>query len=144
MEVFCKLSVLQLPEKLTTFEEHHLGGVFIHFNAVFQTHHNLPGSRISLQNTLKFYQEASRKGKSVIKFHKFSCKTHFYVLNRLKFVNYKKNSFCRTPPKLPGVKHRENTCFIYVVRWLLLGFLSKEHQIAGGRIHVFFLYEQSI
>ena len=30
-----------------------------------------------------------------------------------------KNSSCRTPPKLPGAKHSENTCFVYAARWLL-------------------------
>ena len=37
----------------------------------------------------------------------FSCRTH------LNFVNYIKSCSCRTPPKLPGAKHRENTCLVY-------------------------------
>ena len=27
-----------------------------------------------------------------------------------------KNSSCRTPPKLAGAKHRENTCLVYPAR----------------------------
>ena len=90
-------------------------------------------SEFFLSNTSQFYQEAE-----------FSCRTHQKsirkpwnkenvtnflaenilsensLLNRLKFVNYMKNSSCRTPQnKLPEAKHRENTCLVCATRWLL-------------------------
>ena len=40
-------------------------------------------------------------------------------VKQTKFVNYMKNSSCRTPSKLPGTKHRENTCLICTACWLL-------------------------
>ena len=61
-----------------------------------------------------------------LKFHKSSCRTHLYLLNRLKYVDYMKNSSCRTPPKLPGAKYREeNTYLVYANRWLLSFFYKK-------------------
>ena len=82
-----------VARKLNMFEEHLFGGLFVRFNGFFQNssfriHHNLilPGSR-SL--------ELRKIG---LKFHKFSCRTDFYVLNRLKFFNCMKNSSCRTLP----------------------------------------------
>ena len=49
-----------------------------------------------------------------LKFHQLFCRTHTYLLNRLKFVCYIKNSSCRTPPKFTGAKY---AC---ASRWLLL------------------------
>ena len=109
------------------FEEHLLGG-FCSFQRLFsefscrthtsqffqkaefpcRTHHN---------STKKPWNEENQS-----KISQFFCRTHLYVLNRLKVVNiimYMKNSSCRTPPKLPGAKHHENVCFVYVARWLL-------------------------
>ena len=102
-----------VARKLNIFKEHLLGGLFVYFNDFYRdfscriTITILPGSRIFLQNTSKFSQKT------------WKSRTYLYRLNRLKFVNYMKNSSCRTPPKLPGAKHRENTCFVYVARWLL-------------------------
>ena len=59
-------------------------------------------------------------------------------LNRLKFVNFMKNSYCRTPPKLPGAKYRENTCLVYVARWLLLQETLNIGKISC-RIHLYLL-----
>ena len=60
----------------------------------------------------------------------FLPKTHLYLLNRLKFVNHPKDSFYRTP-KLPGAKHRENTCLVGCFR------LSARIKFYFGMVMVF-------
>ena len=62
--LFCscqEVKIRNVARKLNMFEEHFLWGLFVHFNGFFRTflveHITiLPESRISLQNTSKFYQ----------------------------------------------------------------------------------------
>ena len=118
-----KLKLDLLPGKLNMFEEHLLWGLFVHFNGFFQnsscrTHNNFARKQNSFSEHINILPGSLEICKIGLKFHKLFCKTHLYLLNRLKFVNYKKNPY-RTLPKLPGPKHSENTCLICTVRWLL-------------------------
>ena len=54
-----------------------------------------------------------------LKFHKYSCRTPHFLPDRLKFVNYVKNSCIEHFQSFPGVKHRENTYLVCTARWLL-------------------------
>ena len=126
MEVFCSCQEAKsrhVARKLNAFEEHLLGSLLVNFNGFFQNfycriHFFFEYMRTSgIRTTHNFARKQMRK--ISLKFHKFSCRTHLYLLNRLKFVNYMKSCSCRTPPKLPGAKHRENTCLVCATRWLL-------------------------
>ena len=106
------------------FEEHLLGGPFVHFNGFLQNsfcreHHNFARNQNFVAEHIKILSGSLEIRKIGLKFQKFSWRTHFYLLNRLKFVSYVKSFFFRTPPKLQGAKHRENTCFVYAAGWLL-------------------------
>ena len=68
-----------------------------------RTHHNFARKQNFLAEHIKILPGSLEIRKIGLKFHKFCCRTHFYLLNRLKFDNYMNNSSCRTPPKLPGV-----------------------------------------
>ena len=105
------------------FAEHLLGGLFVYFNGLFQnlscrTHHNFARKENFLVEHIKILPGILEIRKIGLKCHTFSCRTHLYLLNKLKFVNYMKNSPYRTPQKLPGAKHRENTCLVCATRWL--------------------------
>ena len=107
------------------------GGLFVHFNGFScRTHHNFARKQNFLAEHIKILPGNLEIRKIGLKLHKFSCRTLLYVLNRLKFVNYIKKSSCRTPPKLPGVKHRENTCLVCAARWLLSLIARFEYDIA--------------
>ena len=49
-------------------------------------------------------------------------KIRTHLLNRLRFINYMKNSFCRTSKV---AKYRENTYLVYGARWLFSTFLFR-------------------
>ena len=101
------------------FEEHLLGGLFVHFNVFFQifscrTHHNFSRKQNFVAEHILPGHLKIRKISQNFTEHIFICQTDW------NFVNYMKNSSCRIPPKLPGAKHRENTCFsLCTARWLL-------------------------
>ena len=92
--------------------------ISIAFFRIF-SHHNFAKKQNFLGEHIKILPGTLEIKKMGLKFHKFSCRTHLYLLNRLRFVNYMKYSSYRTPPKLPGAKHREKTCLVCAARWLL-------------------------
>ena len=104
----------------------------------------LAGNRISLQNTSKPGSLEIRKISQ--KFHKFSCRTHHYLLNRLKFINYMKYSSAEHLPKnarseIPW----EHMFLVYAARWLLFPCIFVWHlpKVASSEIlweHMFLVY----
>ena len=137
-----KAKIRHFARKLNMIEEHLLGGLFVHFNDFFQnsscrTHHNFTRKQNFLAKHIKILLGSLEIREIGQKFLKFSCRTEFYVLNILKFVNYRKDSSCRTPPKLPGAKHRDVSYLFHVVCWLLsqqiLNCLTKELSIPSAK-----------
>ena len=81
------------------FEEHLLGGS-VHFNDFFQnfscrTDHNFARKQNSLSEHIKILPRNLEIKKIGLTFHK--CRPRFYLLNRLKFVNYRISSIKRCP-----------------------------------------------
>ena len=123
--LFCscqEAKIRHVARRLNMFEEHLLGIFFqnLFFRIFFVEHLTiLPGCRISLQNNPEQILPGNIEIRKIgLKFHKFSWRTHLYLLNRLTFVNYMKSSSCRIPQILPGANHRENTCLVCAACWL--------------------------
>ena len=125
MEVFCKLSVLQVRgntcQEVFLFISMAFFRIFLVEQTHRETHHNFSRKQNFLaEEHIKILRGSLEIRKISPKFRKFSCRTQLYLLNRLRFVNYMRSFSCRTPPKLPGAKHCENTYLVYAAFDVLL------------------------
>ena len=98
---------------------HNINIQWLFQNFSCRTHHNFARKQILPCRTHQNSNGSLEIRKIGLKFHKFSFRTDYCVLNMLKIVYYMQNYSLQNIQKLPGAKHCENTCFVYIARWLL-------------------------